>query len=89
MDCTVTPLKTLMVFSAHLNVQLKFYNLPYTKNAGKPTILNRRFPTFYSRPLHICLITYRIVKTKILRAFCHGQKRSRLNVIFKMSKRHA
>ena len=31
MDCTVTPLKTLMVFSVHLNVQLKFYNLPYAK----------------------------------------------------------
>ncbi len=28
MDCTVTPLKTLMGFSVHLNVQLKFYNLP-------------------------------------------------------------
>ena len=25
----VTPLKTLMGFSVHLNVQLKFYNLPY------------------------------------------------------------
>ena len=24
----VTPLKTLMGFSVHLNVQLKFYNLP-------------------------------------------------------------
>ena len=31
MDCTVTPLKTLMGFSVHLNVQLKFYNLPYGK----------------------------------------------------------
>ncbi|TOY84729.1 hypothetical protein DIS15_06930 [Levilactobacillus brevis] len=30
MDCVVTPLKTLMVFSVHLNVQLKFYNLPYS-----------------------------------------------------------
>ncbi|QDX85813.1 hypothetical protein DQQ11_15040 [Lactiplantibacillus plantarum] len=29
MDCVVTPLKTLMGFSVHLNVQLKFYNLPY------------------------------------------------------------
>ena len=28
MDCVVTPLKTLMGFSVHLNVQLKFYNLP-------------------------------------------------------------
>ena len=28
MDCVVTPLKTLMFFSVHLNVQLKFYNLP-------------------------------------------------------------
>ena len=25
MDCVVTPLKTLMGFSVHLNVQLKFY----------------------------------------------------------------
>ncbi|WP_056962146.1 hypothetical protein [Limosilactobacillus panis] len=32
MDCTVTPLKTLMGFSVHLNVQLKFYNLPLIKN---------------------------------------------------------
>ena len=31
MDCVVTPLKTLMGFSVHLNVQLKFYNLPYLK----------------------------------------------------------
>ena len=28
----VTPLKTLMGFSVHLNVQLKFYNLPFRKN---------------------------------------------------------
>ncbi|GAW63610.1 integral membrane protein [Ligilactobacillus acidipiscis] len=28
MDCVVTPLKTLMGFSVHLNVQVKFYNLP-------------------------------------------------------------
>jgi len=28
----VTPLKTLMGFSVHLNVQLKFYNLPYLKS---------------------------------------------------------
>lgn len=27
----VTPLKTLMGFSVHLNVQLKFYNLPFSK----------------------------------------------------------
>ena len=32
MDCTVTPLKTLMGFSVHLNVQLKFYNLPNKKS---------------------------------------------------------
>ncbi|WKF77141.1 gp58-like family protein [Lactiplantibacillus pentosus] len=30
----VTPLKTLMGFSVHLNVQLKFYNLPFL-NAGQ------------------------------------------------------
>ena len=29
MDCVVTQLKTLMGFSVYLNVQLKFYNLPY------------------------------------------------------------
>ena len=28
----VTPLKTLMGFSVHLNVQLKFYNLPNLKH---------------------------------------------------------
>jgi len=33
MDCVVTPVKTLMVFSVHLNVQLKFYNLPNTYQA--------------------------------------------------------
>ena len=32
MDCVVTPLKTLMGFSVHLNVQLKYYNLPYLKS---------------------------------------------------------
>lgn len=32
MDCVVTPLKTLMGFSVHLNVQLEFYNLPYLKS---------------------------------------------------------
>ncbi|GAW63983.1 integral membrane protein [Ligilactobacillus acidipiscis] len=30
MDCVVTPLKTLMGFSVHLNVQVKFYNLPFS-----------------------------------------------------------
>lgn len=35
MDCVVTPLKTLMGFSVHLNVQFKFYNLPYTNNKLK------------------------------------------------------
>ncbi len=33
MDCVVTPLKTLMGFSVHLNVQLKFYNLPSIKTS--------------------------------------------------------
>ena len=32
MDYVVTPLKTLMSFSVHLNVQLKFYNLPFENN---------------------------------------------------------
>ena len=40
MDCMVTPLKTLMGFSVHLNVQLKFYNLPNTK---QPKISSGRF----------------------------------------------
>ncbi|WP_232539251.1 hypothetical protein [Lactiplantibacillus plantarum] len=35
----VTPLKTLMGFSVHLNVQLKFYNLPITK--GQADTLNK------------------------------------------------
>ena len=35
MDCVVTPLKTLMGFSVHLNVQFKFYNLPKVKSATK------------------------------------------------------
>ncbi|PHI33471.1 hypothetical protein CEW18_06485 [Limosilactobacillus fermentum] len=34
MDCVVTPLKTLMGFSVHLNVQLKFYNLPLKNLVG-------------------------------------------------------
>ncbi|MCT4375286.1 hypothetical protein EFT48_08600 [Limosilactobacillus fermentum] len=34
MDCVVTPLKTLMGFSVHLNVQLKFYNLPKEARQG-------------------------------------------------------
>ncbi|MCC4425551.1 hypothetical protein LMB23_03650, partial [Limosilactobacillus reuteri] len=36
----VTPLKTLMGFSVHLNVQLKFYNLPYQKLVDNLTKLN-------------------------------------------------
>ncbi|MCT3224220.1 TIR domain-containing protein [Lactiplantibacillus plantarum] len=35
MDCVVTPLKTLMGFSVHLNVQFKFYNLPFEKKTHK------------------------------------------------------
>ena len=42
MDCVVTPLKTLMGFSVHLNVQLKFYNLPILKPDGY-----RQFNTAY------------------------------------------
>ena len=34
MDCVVTPLKTLMSFFVHLNVQLKFYNLPSIKTSS-------------------------------------------------------
>ncbi|MBE4710602.1 UNVERIFIED_CONTAM: hypothetical protein DV033_09690 [Limosilactobacillus fermentum] len=49
MDCVVTPLKTLMGFSVHLNVQLKFYNLPYIKslarrNNGLKIIYNKALP---------------------------------------------
>ena len=40
MDCVVTPLKTLMVFSVHLNVQLKFYNLPNTDRQTKDVRLD-------------------------------------------------
>ncbi|MCT4375498.1 hypothetical protein EFT48_10040, partial [Limosilactobacillus fermentum] len=40
MDCVVTPLKTLMGFSVHLNVQLKFYNLPH-KNGAIHHVLKR------------------------------------------------
>ena len=36
MDCVVTPLKTLMGFSVHLNVQLKFYILPFFKSPQQP-----------------------------------------------------
>ncbi|MCS8598130.1 hypothetical protein EFE25_10385 [Levilactobacillus brevis] len=36
MDCVVTPLKTLMGFSVHLNVQFKFYNLPFTNKSVSP-----------------------------------------------------
>jgi hypothetical protein len=42
MDCVVTPLKTLMGFSVHLNVQLKFYNLPNLIN----TLANNSFEQF-------------------------------------------
>ncbi|OOV23577.1 hypothetical protein LG101_09150 [Levilactobacillus brevis] len=38
MDCVVTPLKTLMGFSVHLNVQFKFYNLPFTNKSVSPQI---------------------------------------------------
>ncbi len=44
MDCVVTPLKTLMGFSVHLNVQFKFYNLP---------ILKSNFPYFPQKELYI------------------------------------
>ena len=40
MDCVVTPLKTLMGFSVHLNVQLKFYNLPNTDRQTKDVRLD-------------------------------------------------
>lgn len=40
MDCVVTPLKTLMGFSVRLNVQLKFYNLPF-ENKMLPFTLER------------------------------------------------
>ena len=46
MDYVVTPLKTLMSFSVHLNVQLKFYNLPFYKSnltyVTVPIILKER-----------------------------------------------
>ena len=46
MDCTVTPLKTLMGFSVHLNVQLKFYNLPFLKT--KKVSLNQILVHWFS-----------------------------------------
>ncbi|QRA41101.1 hypothetical protein JMO19_12130 [Lactiplantibacillus plantarum] len=39
----VTPLKTLMGFSVHLNVQLKFYNLPYLKNGFRFSGIKKDF----------------------------------------------
>ncbi len=52
MDCVVTPLKTLMGFSVHLNVQLKFYNLPnsnvsITKNWANAGSINGRNVDFH------------------------------------------
>ena len=46
MDCVVTPLKTLMGFSVHLNVQLKFYNLPLINGRyeRKSTIITTNVP---------------------------------------------
>ena len=59
MDCVVTPVKTLMVFSVHLNVQLKFYNLPNTlttsfnrfvkvmsQRSGQPGINSKEYARF-------------------------------------------
>ena len=46
MDYVVTPLerRTLTGFSVYLNVQLKFYNLPYTKSfLGRRTIVTRLY----------------------------------------------
>ncbi|MDM8267290.1 hypothetical protein QUW44_09180, partial [Limosilactobacillus pontis] len=43
----VTPLKTLMGFSVHLNVQLKFYNLPKFVNPFSFTEENDRLLTKY------------------------------------------
>ncbi|AYF25672.1 hypothetical protein AOZ08_014605 [Lactiplantibacillus plantarum] len=50
MDCVVTPLKTLMGFSVHLNVQLKFYNLPIvlTIHNCHKTFLYQRFTSVLS-----------------------------------------
>ena len=38
----VTPLKTLMGFSVHLNVQLKLYNLPYINIINVSTTIEIR-----------------------------------------------
>ncbi|MCI1954632.1 hypothetical protein ACI3EJ_10430 [Ligilactobacillus acidipiscis] len=52
MDCVVTPLKTLMGFSVHLNVQVKFYNLPFifqnSGNGGFVFIINGTVMLFYT-----------------------------------------
>ncbi|MEC4742816.1 hypothetical protein [Limosilactobacillus sp. c10Ua_36] len=48
----VTPLKTLMGFSVYLNVQLKFYNLPYKKvvKLGNQEF-NNRFPYLFQEEM--------------------------------------
>lgn len=56
MDCVVTPLKTLMGFSVHLNVQLKFYNLPLIKG----TDINK----FFTESVCDLRETYRCYSTK-------------------------
>ena len=49
MDCVVTPLKTLMGFSVHLNVQLKFYNLPITFKFESVKRLKIKWKTFWEK----------------------------------------
>lgn len=50
MDCVVTPLKTLMGFSVHLNVQLKFYNLPNVKSSSHRIYSLSRITFFAYKP---------------------------------------
>lgn len=54
MDCVVTPLKTLMGFSVHLNVQLKFYNLPFSKepSCSNQDVLPKILVSLELRSLH-------------------------------------
>lgn len=68
MDCVVTPLKTLMGFSVYLNVQLKFYNLPYQNYAHLFLVFHIPGYSFstqldtFLRPLalHYCQTKYRL-----------------------------
>lgn len=61
MDCVVTPLKTLIGFSIHLNVQLKFYNLPNIKQKETCSVGSRnkskiQIYALHKLSRHLCMI---------------------------------